>query len=260
DRGGYNCQSAIPNGRGRRDLALISPTIRIRTDAASRALRRLRSGTGAGGRMAHLSERGLDSPESGLEIFGRTDAHLSNSEDSAFQMILAARHGRSMLLAEYLPELRLVDSGGILDRCDGIRREPRIREQLEAEAIYGRSRSLREPGRSRDSVLDTFFLEHPKSLAKREEEWDGWRVGRVLFRESIDVGLEIRVERGVGVKRVVRPFGEGDGAEARRCREAFLRTHHERVDAPRVHLVLESADGRDAVDDQECIVGLHDCR
>src|SRR2546421_722944 len=119
--------------------------------------------------MAHLSERGLDSPESGLEVFGRTDAHVSDSEDSTFQMILAARHGRPMLLAEYLPEHGVVDSGGILDCRDGVRRETRIREQLEAEAVYGRPRSVREPGRSRDSVLDTFFLEHPKSLAKCED-------------------------------------------------------------------------------------------
>ena len=86
--------------------------------------------------MPHLSERGLDGSESGLEILERADAHVSDSEDPAFQVILPTRHGRPMLLSKDPPKHRVVDSGGIPDGCDGVRRELWIREQLEAEGVH----------------------------------------------------------------------------------------------------------------------------
>src|SRR5439155_3856429 len=137
------------------------------------------------------------------------------------------------------------------------RRKPWVGKQCEVQGQDRGAGRVRETRGARDSIFEAFLFELVQSFPEREEQGDRGSERGVLLREGVYVGLEIQVEGRVRVERRIAPFREGDRTQTGRSGEAFLRSHHERIDPPLLHPVLQASDGGDSVDDQERVVGLH---
>src|SRR3989442_14716642 len=73
--------------------------------------------------MAQDRERCFEGAEARRQIVEGAAAHVTDPEDPTFELSLATGDDRAMLLPEEVPELRIVDAGGILYRRDSGRSE-----------------------------------------------------------------------------------------------------------------------------------------
>src|SRR2546428_13407313 len=115
--------------------------------------------------MAQDRERCFDGAEARRQIVEGAAAHVTDPEDPTFELSLATGDDRAMLLPEEVPELRIVDAGGILDRRDSVRSEPAVRIQFEAQRMECSSRRLREFVRPGGPVFGAFLAKHSERLS-----------------------------------------------------------------------------------------------
>ena len=118
----------------------------------------------------------------------------------ALQRALSARDDRPVLLSKFLPERGIVHAHRITDCGHRIGCKATIRIQVETEGVDTRSGRLGEPSSPCDPILEPFLFQHAQRLSEREEERDRRREWGVLLREGVGVGLQVRVERRVGVQ------------------------------------------------------------
>src|SRR3989441_8723900 len=148
-----------------------------------------------------------------LEVLEAADSHVADPEDVPLQLGLPSRDDRPMSLTQFLPELRIVDPGRVADRGHRVGRVPPFGIQLQAERVDRGAGRLRKTRRARDAGFQSFRLQEAQRLPEREEQRDRGRERGVLYRERVDMGFEVRVERRVAMQGLERTLREGHGTE-----------------------------------------------